>query len=484
MSEDNLYSLDTERAVLGCVLLVNETFALARNILKREHFYSSAHQIIWDVFETCFEVDKAVDLIIISDELKAQGRLDEIGGAGYLVSLEQYVLSPQNIGQYCSIVKEKWRRREWIKLCQTYKQTFEESLDEELPEISADFAQKAEQIAIDNISQQHEWQNLGDEDFQEQLREFYTDPQKHKEEYVESFFEPFNTRNSGYQVGEVTMLIGDPGAGKTLYASRELIHSSKNDIKTAMFTTEMKELKIAVRMIKQILGYEDVPRGEGYPSGVLTKIGEAIQKASVSWKNVEIIYMPTLTTTDITIKLKYLQAKGFSPKFIILDHFHQLAWDRDLAKGAGDTSKEAETMKRLGRIAGEFNAAFLVLGHPPKEMFGTILGKNSPKGSGALVGVAKTVITLSEYTEAQLEMIKDKREQDNLVDLPPKEDVRDFYIHVATVKSNDGQLFFVPCVYRWRDRCIYTPDEFYDLVQRIKQEEFKTYTQKSYKEGK
>ena len=86
-------NLDAERAVLGTMLLDNNTISYVLELLQKETFYSSAHQIIFDAIIGLFDRGVAVDLTTLCDELKRRNVLDSVGGPGYLASLEQFVLS-------------------------------------------------------------------------------------------------------------------------------------------------------------------------------------------------------------------------------------------------------------------------------------------------------------------------------------------------------------------------------------------------------
>ena len=77
-------ALDAEMAVLGSMMIEAEALERAFDILKPEHFYKNAHQKIFNARASLMAKNQAVDLITITEELKRQGFLAEIGGERYL----------------------------------------------------------------------------------------------------------------------------------------------------------------------------------------------------------------------------------------------------------------------------------------------------------------------------------------------------------------------------------------------------------------
>src|SRR4030042_3752313 len=100
-------NLEAEMAVLGSMLLDKDSISVASESLDRESFYRDAHKKIFDCILGLYNANKAVDLITLTDELKRNATLEEVGGASFLTALANSVPTTANIGHYVSIVKEK-----------------------------------------------------------------------------------------------------------------------------------------------------------------------------------------------------------------------------------------------------------------------------------------------------------------------------------------------------------------------------------------
>ncbi|MFW6125264.1 MAG: DnaB-like helicase N-terminal domain-containing protein, partial [Pirellulales bacterium] len=78
-------SIEAEQGVLGSILLDNEVLHDVIPLLRREHFYREAHQKIYRTICEIYERGASeLDALILREELKTRGLLDEVGGAPYL----------------------------------------------------------------------------------------------------------------------------------------------------------------------------------------------------------------------------------------------------------------------------------------------------------------------------------------------------------------------------------------------------------------
>ena len=105
-------SENAEQCVLGGLLIDNSAFKNVRSILTINDFYLPTHRIIFEIIELLANNNKPFDVILVSDELKAQNQLDVAGGEAYLFELMRFVPTTTNIEAYAREVKRKAIRRE------------------------------------------------------------------------------------------------------------------------------------------------------------------------------------------------------------------------------------------------------------------------------------------------------------------------------------------------------------------------------------
>jgi replicative DNA helicase len=107
---------DMEIAVLGIILTYSESFNDIADILSPEMFYREAHQKIYESCQRVFKKINCVDLITVTNDLRDNGVLDQIGGPVYITSLCNSTASLGMIENYALIVKQKYVQREYIRV--------------------------------------------------------------------------------------------------------------------------------------------------------------------------------------------------------------------------------------------------------------------------------------------------------------------------------------------------------------------------------
>jgi replicative DNA helicase len=108
------HNLEAERSVLGAILVHNDAFNLAAQVIDSNDFYRDAHRRIFDKMVALNERHDAIDFVTLKEELAKAGQLDEVGGPAYIASLADGVPRATNVEYYAKIVKEKSTLRNLI----------------------------------------------------------------------------------------------------------------------------------------------------------------------------------------------------------------------------------------------------------------------------------------------------------------------------------------------------------------------------------
>jgi replicative DNA helicase len=112
MTENNVFSsLQAEQAVLGSLMIDNNTWDVISDRLTAHDFNSRNHQIIFSVIKKIAETPAPFDIITLSEELKNIGELENLGGLEYLVALFDNTPTSKNISAYADILIRKSLRR-------------------------------------------------------------------------------------------------------------------------------------------------------------------------------------------------------------------------------------------------------------------------------------------------------------------------------------------------------------------------------------
>jgi replicative DNA helicase len=107
-------NLDAERSVLGAILLDNSALNPAIEHLRPEDFFLDQHRRVFTQMIALGEMQQAIDLVTLTEELHRRGDLEASGGAPYLASLADGMPRVSNVEHYARIVKEKAMLRNLI----------------------------------------------------------------------------------------------------------------------------------------------------------------------------------------------------------------------------------------------------------------------------------------------------------------------------------------------------------------------------------
>lgn len=128
------YNLDSEKALLGSILLHSEAYEEVKDIIKANSFYIDKHKTIWSNISDILESKEHLDIITLSSKMREKGLLDSIGGVSYLGELTTTVPSSSNARQYATIIQDKYSRRQLITLAEKIRDA---SYDETSPMIDS-----------------------------------------------------------------------------------------------------------------------------------------------------------------------------------------------------------------------------------------------------------------------------------------------------------------------------------------------------------
>lgn len=122
------HSAESERAILGAIILDNGLVNQAIELLKPDDFYVGAHRRIFIAMVSLSERGAEIDPILLSEELKRDAALEQVGGLTFITNLTYGLPHFTNIAHYAKLVRDKSLLRQLIKAC---NKTISEALEEE-----------------------------------------------------------------------------------------------------------------------------------------------------------------------------------------------------------------------------------------------------------------------------------------------------------------------------------------------------------------
>jgi replicative DNA helicase len=112
------HSQDAEEAVLGSVLINPNAFHEVTGFLKSGDFFILRNGWIWEAMERLAKRNEVIEYLTVINELRAQTRLDDIGGIAYITYLTSSTATSLNAEAYGRIVERAAIRRRMLEAAQ------------------------------------------------------------------------------------------------------------------------------------------------------------------------------------------------------------------------------------------------------------------------------------------------------------------------------------------------------------------------------
>jgi len=230
------HSLEAEEAVLGAALLDPNALPKIMEILREEHFYSPAHQKIYRAILELFNENVTADLVTVTDWLKQNKMLDNIGGPEYISNIVANVLTTANVEHHARVVLDKAIKRTIIQTSmELLKNSFEDS------QSAAELVDYAQNSVF-------------------QIKEFglRKDP-THIRSYITGILESaeamrgermITEMTSGFQKGDFIVIAGRPSMGKTAFVLNIASFAAiENNVPIGIFSLEMSGEALVQRLL-------------------------------------------------------------------------------------------------------------------------------------------------------------------------------------------------------------------------------------------
>jgi replicative DNA helicase len=241
------HNLEAEKSVLGAILVHNDAFNHAAELIDSRDFFRDAHRRIFDKMVVLSERNEAIDLVTLKEELRRSGELEEVGGPAYIASLADGVPRTANVEHYARIVKEKATLRNLIYsanriLADAYQA-------EEDADLILDGAEKAIfEIAEDRIRE-------GFVPLRDLVQTSFATIEKLQQHKglvtgVPSGFVDLDEMTSGLQPSDLVLVAARPSMGKTSFVLNIAQHiGTQTEMTVGFFSLEMSKEQLFMRML-------------------------------------------------------------------------------------------------------------------------------------------------------------------------------------------------------------------------------------------
>lgn len=245
---------EVEKAILGALMIDKDAYVEVCDLLKPESFYEPRNQFVYDAIVKLSMDENPVDVLTVTDKLMKMGKLDEVGGPGYIVDLSSRVATSANIEYHAKVVAEKYLARQMIHyVSEIGKKTFDETMD--IKDVMNEAEARLFELTQSNMKKDYSV-----------LKPILDRAVKAVEKAhsntggvtgISTGFYKLDDITCGWQKSDLVIIAGRPAMGKTAFAlSLAKNIAADQKVPMAFFSLEMSSEQLATRLMSNACGVD------------------------------------------------------------------------------------------------------------------------------------------------------------------------------------------------------------------------------------
>ena len=241
-------SLDSEKAVLGSIMLRKDAMHEIEDVINPDSFYAEKHKMIFRAMLDLSMKNEPIDMLSLSTKLGEQKLLEAIGGNQYLAEVVNVVPSSTNVKHYAEIVQKKYVLRSLIEAADYVSELAFEEGDDHMDDI-LDLAEK-KIFSVVSSPKGQKFTNIKDAlpEAWERLERLH----EHKDALrgLPTGFKDLDNILSGFQKSDLIIIAARPSVGKTTLAlDIARMSATLHDKAIAIFSLEMSTQQLVDRLL-------------------------------------------------------------------------------------------------------------------------------------------------------------------------------------------------------------------------------------------
>jgi len=337
-------SPETERAILGAIILDNTLISQAVELLKPADFYVPSHRRIFLAMIALFERSSEINPILIADELRRDNSLDSSGGVLFLTNLTYGLPHVASIEQFARVVRGKSLLRQLVKVAS--KITAEALAEEDEPQNILDNAEHAIFALADERIRQG-FQHIKEP--AERVLE-KAESVEHRDLVVTGVptgFRGLDALTSGLQKQDFVVIAARPAMGKTSLALTLAQYASiEHNAVVGVFSLEMSAEALAMRMLCSEASVDAQKFRSGYLSNEeWSRLGKALGKLADA--RIFIDDTPAVSVLEMRAKARRLKTEQKQLDMIVVDYLQLMS---------GATRRFESRQQEVSQISRELKA--------------------------------------------------------------------------------------------------------------------------------
>ena len=247
--------VETEKSLLGAIMISDGVLTNVSTMLKPEDFYDKRHQMIYSAMLSLYDAHRPIDLVTLTNELKTQKKLNDVGKATYLAELSNYVPTAANAEAYAEIIERCSTRR---KLIAAGTEIIERAYSDDANVNELVGAAEKDLFEVSDKIIKTDYRTMDDlaADAFDRIELLYKN--KGSLRGLKTGYRDIDKKTAGFQKGDLIIIGARPAMGKTALAQNLAYNiATINNRGVLFFSMEMGAEEIVDRMISCISGVDN-----------------------------------------------------------------------------------------------------------------------------------------------------------------------------------------------------------------------------------
>lgn len=346
---------EIEKAILGACLVGDDLRDTVLSVLNEEDFWTARNQRIFEAIKACSTKGIPSELNAVAKEMGSWESIRAANDDAYLFSLVSCAASDNSLDWHCQQLRELSNLRALGRaametLAMVYRSTESRATAAEV----AERMERAAELRTRSVANEIVPLVSAVRQAAERLEERRLTGQETVG--LPTGFPPLDRKVGGLRAGELTLLAGRPGMGKTTLALNMILSQDHEDTGILWVTPEVSRENIADKTVANLAAINALRMRSGCPSEGLVDMARAVAE-QVEYRRVWIYDAPSPTVPQILEVLRGLKRKN-TIRLVVIDHLLRLSTTLD------DESAErriADVVRQLGTLAKRESVHVLLL---------------------------------------------------------------------------------------------------------------------------
>jgi len=303
--------ITVERSIIGHILFCRDNAQLDTVGLRSEHFFDPSHRAIWEAISQLDSQGSPFDVVSVASRLNDEKKLQSIGGTVKLSELEttSAAVGSSTLKSYAERLLTLWKARQFISLCQVGQADIRADGILRLDEILHTFEDGISNLITTGAKHDPV---LFCEAVEDTIHSLSLNEAENQSVTKTGFNSLDAVIGGGLHPGDLVILAGRPGMGKTAFLLNLLVKITKT-YPSAMFSLEMPKVQLAIRVICTEAGLKmsDVRAGNITPKdwSLITRTAERLSGIQL-WVD----DASSISIQELRAKIRYIQRENRKTK--------------------------------------------------------------------------------------------------------------------------------------------------------------------------